>query len=462
MLVGLVCLVVGVTAPGARRIKEDNAELVDANALAKHRYLFLDAWSHPDYPPDLKAAGIGGTYVVRYVVDETAAITSVEGMRGDPRFRDAALAAIRQWRYRYSPGTGETTPECFEVEFTFDPRAALRPADSLACPYRIGHPDTEPAEELLAPDPIYPDYLGHRELFGEVEFRLSIDRAGAVDGVKVLRATYPDFITTALATLERWKFQPAHQGRLTRKGEKGAVLSFIVRDHETNADLKRNWPELNGIVLHVPGDPKIADYFTEPMTPLVFVDPVYPAELREKAATGSAKVSFSVDEDGRVTGVAVVEASQPEFGGALAAAVASWTFNPLYRDGEKTIADFFVTWTFTPAPEGSPTAALLSRLPPGTKPPSAGRLDAIPQPLFRRKPTYPAGLRASHTAGSATVEIIIDRNGQVCLPRVVEASEPEFGWAAATALSQWYFETPRLHGEPVDVRVSVPMKFQPD
>jgi len=59
------------------------------------------------------------------------------------------------------------------------------------------------------------------------------------------------------------------------------------------------------------------------------------------------------------------------------------------------------------------------------------------------------------------IEFIIDRDGRCRLPRVVSASQPEFGWAAAAAINQWVFAPPTKGGQPVDVKVNIPVDFPP-
>ena len=54
-----------------------------------------------------------------------------------------------------------------------------------------------------------------------------------------------------------------------------------------------------------------------------------------------------------------------------------------------------------------------------------------------------------------------DRDGRVRLPRVKSATKKEFGWAAATAISQWVFERPMRKGAAVDVTVTIPVSFAP-
>lgn len=91
---------------------------------------------------------------------------------------------------------------------------------------------------------------------------------------------------------------------------------------------------------------------------------------------------------------------------------------------------------------------------------TAKGLDGKLLPLYRVLPAYPkALLENGRPAGRADLEFVIDRKGRVRLPRVLNATHPEFGWAAATALAQWVFTAPARGGEPVDVRVRMPMEF---
>jgi len=81
--------------------------------------------------------------------------------------------------------------------------------------------------------------------------------------------------------------------------------------------------------------------------------------------------------------------------------------------------------------------------------------------LWRGFPVYPLRLREERPAGEAVIEFIIDRDGRARLPRVVSATQEAFGWAAAAAISQWVFAPPLRKGEPTEVRVSVPVGFEP-
>lgn len=97
-------------------------------------------------------------------------------------------------------------------------------------------------------------------------------------------------------------------------------------------------------------------------------------------------------------------------------------------------------------------------------PRSVGRaagLDHRLKPLWRGFPLYPPSLRDEQIKGETQIEFIIDREGRARLPRVISASRDEFGWAAATAISQWVFERPMREGQLVDVKVIIPINFTP-
>lgn len=449
-------LVLTSAGQAAEKIKPDTEGMEFAD-LSEVRYEKLLEWQHPTYPADLKAAGVDGEYRVRYVVDENGGVTEIEGVAGDERFKDAALAAIARWKYLPRLVKGHAVPFARETIFTFDHRAKLSDPKQSGPPYAGEAPSTKPPEELSAPDPVYPEFLGKRHLFGEVELEMSIEKDGHVSGVNIHRATHPDFITAALAAVDQWKFRPAMRGRLPERGEKGAVLSFVVLDHENGHELRDDWLELNGIKLRMPGNPDPALYFIGVPTPLALVDPVYPYDLRQRGVTGTVRARFTIDKEGHVVDIDVLEASDPAFGDSLHAALATWQFKPLYHLDENVAADFEIKWGFVPADKDSPDGRLLMAT---EKPVGARQLDKIPGVLFIRQPIRPTDSQGNRETGETKVEVVIDHDGRVCLPRVISATTPELGWAAATAVSQWYFETPRRGGIAVDTKVVIPLSFE--
>jgi protein TonB len=54
----------------------------------------------PEYPADAKAAGLEGTVVVRYVVDEQGNISEARAMKGPPELFAVCVAAVKAMRFK--------------------------------------------------------------------------------------------------------------------------------------------------------------------------------------------------------------------------------------------------------------------------------------------------------------------------------------------------------------------------
>lgn len=418
-------------------------------------------WRHPDYPPEPNAEWTQEAVRVVFVVDAEGRVTDARALSGPERFQAAALAALARWKFRPALVDGRLAPVSQEVRFVFRPTGTppRTARDDFHIPYQVMESETTPPGDPVNTDPLYPKFLVERRLSGEVELVLGINPAGRVEGVEVVRATHPDFLSAALETVAGWEVTPARQGRLPVAGSKQAVLTFFVVDEAVQRS-DADWLERNGIFLRTPPATKSADYFEQMPEAVQMVDPVYPHALALAGTRGGARVNFRVNFYGRVVDVEVAEATHPEFGEAVAAAIAAWQFKPLRRNGEECGADFSLTWRFeAPRPDGA-EHRLMASLGTDRQPGSARQLDRPLQVLYTRAPHYPAGRGSAGEEGEAEIEVIVDQDGRVRLPQIRSATHPEFGWAAATAVSQWLFETPRKDGKPVDVRVGIPVKFK--
>lgn len=54
----------------------------------------------PDYPAEAKAAGLEGTVVVRYVVNEQGEVTDVRAMKGPPELHAVCVEAVKAMRFK--------------------------------------------------------------------------------------------------------------------------------------------------------------------------------------------------------------------------------------------------------------------------------------------------------------------------------------------------------------------------
>ena len=73
------------------------------------------------YPADAREARVAGTVVAEITIDCDGDVASVVVLRGVPMFNDAAVAAIKQWRYNPTLLNGTPVPVIMTVTVTFTP-----------------------------------------------------------------------------------------------------------------------------------------------------------------------------------------------------------------------------------------------------------------------------------------------------------------------------------------------------
>lgn len=339
------------------------------------------------------------------------------------------------------------------------PRCLLLPlCVLLAVPLpsgRAAEGDTRPPVPFRLSRPAYPETLLLDRIRGEVRLAFDIDEHGYVSNVEVVYATHPAFIPPALKVTENWRYRAAlREGKPVSTRWKETLFSDVVSRGADPFSIPEQAPADLPAEFRYDLPPSI-----ETVAPVVYP---YPAMIDGRE--GSADVAFLVDTDGRPRDITVRKASRPEFGQALAAAMAQWRFKPAMKDGQPSPAlltrgQQFGTGQEYPLLTESARRVRDVLINSNEDIVPFNLLDPEPKPLERPAPIYPE--KHLGKPGKAEVEIIIDRDGNAQLPRIITASEPEFGWAAATAISSWRFEPPRQNGAPVDARVRVPMVFTP-
>lgn len=75
--------------PGPSRVLENDTPPVSIGPKAK-----------PELPAALRAAGVEGVVIVKYVVSETGVVTNAKVIKGPPELHEVCLAAVRSWRFK--------------------------------------------------------------------------------------------------------------------------------------------------------------------------------------------------------------------------------------------------------------------------------------------------------------------------------------------------------------------------
>ena len=389
------------------------------------------------------------TVWAKVAVDEAGvpAVVSID----DPayeRFRGAIEGFLPAWKF--APARKGGKPVAAEIPVAF---LVLR-----APKWNTGVVKAEQMPKAISQvRPTFPLSLRRTRQQGEVLLQFTVDKDGSVKDVVVKRSDHPDFEQPALDAVLKWKFKPAMAGGkpMAMKLQQAVIFNLhntarsgAMHVEEVSAKRQAQLPE--GFRYDV--EPKIKG----------LLYPAYPYELLIEKARGKAEVAFIVAADGKVRDVKVLSATRPEFGEALSAAVTAYEFIPASKDGKPVEALLKMEhefnaggWTGRPSTEDRELAALVRKNSDKIVEPKT--LDAVPRPLSRRAPVFPATGKAD--AGEAVIEVFDDSDGHARLPRIVSATEPAFGYAAAQAAGEWRFEVPKAGGKAAVTRLRIPFRF---
>jgi TonB family protein len=90
--------------------------------------------------------------------------------------------------------------------------------------------------------------------------------------------------------------------------------------------------------------------------------------------------------------------------------------------------------------------------------PAGGRVQE-PQLLTRFLPQYPILAKQAHTQGDVTIQIVVDKSGNVAEAKVI-SGPPTLRQAAVDAVRRWKYEPPTLDGQSIIIQMLVTVRFE--
>lgn len=429
----------------------------DSTVTATEGSAIASNWVVPVYPPELQSANVQGSETVNFIVNPDGSTRDpVIAQSDDHRFDDSVLAAIAASKFTSAIEDGHSVPQCVQVVWKFS--LPYQPSSFVQLtPLPKVH-----AEVINQPSTDYPTSMLERRLNGRVRCALEINADGHVSGIRVEGATDGEFVANALQALRSTNFQPAHQGTLTLPDRRESNLPFIY-DQALAPDQRTVW-QVNGLSAVTP-----ADGSTAPSLPgiVILPLPIYPMDELLAGHSGDAEVTIALNEQGAAEAVNLVSASQPDFGKALVAATEFSIFDPAMSGGHAVKTTLRRTYHFAPPAETpdsieSGEIRVERELRTGHPITTAKGLDQPLRPVWQISPNLPLALASAktHPTGKAQIQVVIDEEGRVRAPKIVSATNDDFGYAAATALAQWCFDPPMRGGVATEVRVIVPLVFK--
>lgn len=445
--------------PGKRAGKGVNSAIAFAA-------IFNPASAHPEKPdaaprllevdvvrlPLPKGAEQKGPIPNRAVLAEVSVDASgrVTQVKQAPAELAAAMAiAAKNWRFAPARRGGQAVAADVRVPFGIVTGAGERETGPQVMP-KAG----------TRVSPIYPLAMRASGMRGEVLVEFLVDIEGRVRNPVVVRSLNPSFDDPAITAVRQWQFEPGRIGRRPVTTRMQVPIIFQLSDTRGGG--------ADGMMTAKKADlskvPEALRYDTPPRL-TGSARPVFPYALLHTRQNGRAVIRFFVDERGRVIHAVVGEATHPEFGLALRAAVEQFTYEPALKGGQpnKAIMGFIQEFTRDEAQQlvSREDLDLLHR---EEKRPQSivgpGELDGKLTPISQRAPWFPLSLAEKVPQGEALVEFIVDEEGRARLPRVVSASDEAFGYAAVQGVASWRFEPPTRGGRAVAVRVKAPIRFR--
>lgn len=353
----------------------------------------------------------------------------------------------------------------FIVAF-YSAHAAVQPAQLLS----IAEVDERPVLNKSQRQPVYPYEMRKNGMGGKLLLEFVITKEGLVQNPTVVNETTSGFSTTTLDAVKTWHFAPARKQKAAVDVKVRVWFVYnigLIFDGDKNVlltDCSPPDPSANelpafSVTINLREDLENAN---KPI-PIGSVKAVYPFPLLVAAVTGRVKIRYLVDQRGEVIYTSVQSASKPEFAQAALARIWAQKFEPPKNKGLPWFALGDLTVNFQ---KESPDVAIndntwkiLAELNnPGKSLVSARDLDFK---LALRTTIAPiASHKPSGGPETVVIECIVDQNGDVQLPQIVQAVNQERAYDALTAASQWKFTPPTKGGQAVNCRIRLPFKFQ--
>ncbi len=308
----------------------------------------------PVYPLAMRRSGLRGNVVVEFVVDIEGRVREPVVVRTlNPAFNEAALTAIRRWKFEPARSAGVPVNCKMQQPISFSLDMFDGGGDGLEVRHRANQDklpeelryDVAPALKALV-TPIYPYALLRDHVKGTASVSMLIGPDGRVMGSKIVKADRPELGYALQASVDLFEYSPAlkaarpTQALLRFEQEFGSYNDTLVSEVDrTLLRLEEKHPER---IL------KSTD-LDERLKPTVTRLPVYPRSLRgEPPGSSDAVIDFLVNEDGSVHLPRIVSATKPEFGYAAVQAVSTWQFAPPHSKGKPGVTRVRVPISFKP------------------------------------------------------------------------------------------------------------------
>ena len=169
----------------------------------------------PVYPEEAKKKKISGIVILEARTSETGDVEGVLVLRSVPGLDEAAIAAVKQWKYEPMLINGKPQKVVFTVTVRFmldGEKEALaaahrKKAEEFARGAVKAVGEIEPPKAIKIVDPVYPEAARQERVEGVVILSVKTDESGQVIDAMVLRSI-PPLDAAAIAAVKQWVYEP--------------------------------------------------------------------------------------------------------------------------------------------------------------------------------------------------------------------------------------------------------------
>ncbi len=187
--------------------------------------LVLTHMVEPVYPLEAMRQKLQGQVVIHLVVSTTGDVLSAEPVSGNPIFTQAAVAAMKQWKFQPYIKNGHPVQIGYKMPYDFaiadrvtdnpgvNPNSANGTMASLATNELSKSTTTrvsgDEAQKLLLHRvaPVYPDIARQRMIQGTVVLKAIIAKDGRVVDLKPLSGP-KELYDSAVGAVQQWRYKP--------------------------------------------------------------------------------------------------------------------------------------------------------------------------------------------------------------------------------------------------------------
>lgn len=169
---------------------------------------------NPKYPEEARREKVEGVVILGARIDKEGQVSRVIVQKGmDPFLNQAAVDAVKQWKYEPMIIKGKSVEALFTVTVRFALKGKKIATKEI---------DPHPPKLIKKVNPVYPEEARKSKIQGIVLLGVKIDEKGDIINVEVLRSESSLLNKPAVDAVKKWKYEPFYS-----KG-KPVPVDFVV------------------------------------------------------------------------------------------------------------------------------------------------------------------------------------------------------------------------------------------